>query len=335
MPSATLKDLRCNMQQLRSTSTKPFRSGRVRLALHNLRKNWVLLLLLLPGLVYLVINNYLPIYGLTIALRKIDYGQGVFNSEWADPIWKNFKFLFKTKDAWITTRNTLGYNAVFIVLGLVFSVGLALMLNEIRNKCAVKLYQTSMILPHLISYVIVSYLVYAFLATDNGFFNKTLLPALGIRPVKWYADVTKWPFILTIVNLWKTAGYSSVVYLASIVGIDAELYEAAEIDGATRSQQIVKITLPLIMPTVITMTLLSVGRIFYSDFGLFYQVPMNAGILYEATYTIDTYVYNALLKIGDVAMSSAAGFYQSIVGFVLVFSANALVRKISSENALF
>ncbi|NLO86297.1 MAG: sugar ABC transporter permease [Clostridiales bacterium] len=311
------------------------RTTKTQVFLRNLRKHWSLLMLMVPGLLYLIINNYLPIYGLTIAFRKINYAKGVFQSDWINPIWKNFKFLFKTRDAWIITRNTLAYNAVFIVLGLIFSVSLALMLNEIRSKRFAKLYQTSMILPHLISYVIVAYLVYALLATDNGFLNNSVLPVFGQEPVRWYADVKKWPGILIIVNLWKTAGYSSIVYLASIAGIDTEFYEAAEIDGASRMQQVRLITLPLITPTIITMTLLSIGRIFYSDFGLFYQVPMDAGILYNATQTIDTYVYRGLLKLGDVAMSSAAGFYQSIVGFLLVFIANAITRRINQENALF
>lgn len=299
------------------------------------QKNWSLFLLMLPGIVYLFVNNYMPLYGMTIAFRKIDYGKGIFKSDWANPIWLNFKFLFKTRDAWIITRNTLCYNLVFILVGLVISVTLAIMLNEIRSKVMAKLYQTCTLLPHLISYVIVSYLVYALLATDTGFINNSILKALGYDPIKWYTESSKWPFILTFVNVWKTAGYTSIVYLASIAGIDPELFEAAELDGASRLQQIFKITIPMISPTIITMTLLSVGRIFYSDFGLFYQVPMDAGVLYGVTQTIDTYVYRGLLKQGNIAMSAAAGFYQSIVGFVIVMIANTITLHVNEESALF
>ncbi len=298
-------------------------------------KNRVLFFMLLPGLVYLIINNYLPLYGLTIAFRKINFKTGIFNSPFVDPLWKNFQFLFKTKDAWVMTRNTILYNVVFIILGTILSVLFALMINEVTKKHFKKFYQTAILLPNLISYVVVSYLVYAFLSTKTGFINNTILPLLGADPKSWYAKPDYWPVIITIVNSWKTAGYASVVYLAAIVGIDTDYYEAADLDGANRFQQIWHITFPLISPTIITLTLLSIGRIFYSDFGLFFQVPMNAGVLYPTTQTIDTYVYRGLMQLGDIGMSSAAGFYQSIVGFVLILTANAVVRKFSKDNALF
>ncbi len=298
-------------------------------------KNRVLFFMLLPGLVYLLVNNYFPLYGLSIAFRKINFKVGIFNSPFVDPIWKNFQFLFQTKDAWIMTRNTILYNVLFIILGTVLSVLFALMINEITKNHFKKFYQTAILLPNLISYVVVSYLVYAFLSTKTGYINNTILPLFGLDPISWYANSDYWPVIIPVVNAWKTAGYASVVYLAAIVGIDTDYYEAADLDGANRFQQIWHITFPLILPTIITLTLLAIGRIFYSDFGLFYQVPMNAGVLYPTTQTIDTYVYRGLMQLGDIGMSSAAGFYQSIVGFVLILTANSVVRKLSKENALF
>jgi putative aldouronate transport system permease protein len=183
--------------------------------------------------------------------------------------------------------------------------------------------------------VIVSYLVYGFLSIDTGFINKTILPALDMKEIAWYSEPKYWPFILTLVNTWKGFGFLCVIYLASIVGIDQEIYEAARIDGATKIQQIRNITIPLITPTIVIMTLLAIGRIFYSDFGLFYQVPMNAGALFNTTNVIDTYVYRGLLQLGDVGMSSAAGMYQSLVGFLFILISNYVVRKVSKENALF
>ena len=191
------------------------------------------------------------------------------------------------------------------------------------------------LLPYLISTVIVSYLVFAFLSVESGFLNKTILPMFGMEPVAWYNDASKWPWILNIVNIWKNTGYYCVLFLSTIIGIDRGYYEAASIEGATKVQQIIHITLPLIKPVTIMLVLLAIGRIFYSDFGLFYQVPMNSGSIYSTTNVIDTYVYRALLKIGNIGMSSAAGLYQSVVGFVLVLVSNLVVRRIDPENALF
>ncbi|WP_042166211.1 ABC transporter permease [Paenibacillus gorillae] len=294
---------------------------------------WPLYLMMLPGLAYMVLNNYLPMFGLSIAFKDIDYRKGIWASDWIG--FRNFEFLFKTEDAFIITRNTLLYNGAFIVLGLGIAVVIAILLNEIRNKFAARLYQSLIILPFLISIILVSYLVYAMLSIDTGFVNKTLLPMLGIDSISWYSEPKYWPYILTFIHLWKGAGYSCIVFLAAIIGIDPEYYEAARLDGASKWMQIRTITLPMITPVITMLALLGVGRIFYSDFGLFYQVPMNSGALYETTNVIDTYVFRGLLQLGDVGMSSAAGFYQSIVGFILVLGANAIVRKFNKENALF
>lgn len=294
---------------------------------------WVpLYAMALPGLAYLAINNYLPMAGLVIAFKNINYKKGIWNSDWCGL--SNFKYLFATKDAWVITRNTVGYNLVFIVLGTVLAIAVAILLNEIRNRFWNRFFQTSILLPYLFSYVIISYLVYGFLSQSNGMFNH-LITSLGGEPIAWYMESKYWPFILTFVQLWKSVGYDSIVYYATLVGIDQTLYEAAELDGAGKWKQIISITIPMISPTIVMMMLLSVGRIFNSDFGLFYQVPMQSGVLSDVTSTIDTYVYNGLMKLGDVGMSSAASFYQSIVGFVLVMFSNWLVKHKKLEGSLF
>ncbi|MCY9665349.1 ABC transporter permease subunit [Paenibacillus alginolyticus] len=292
-----------------------------------------LYLMMLPGIAYLIINNYLPMFGLTIAFKDINFAKGIWGSDWVG--FQNFKFLFQTSDAYVITRNTILYNAAFIVIGLVVAVGFAILLNEIKSKFASRLYQSIIILPFLISMVLVSYLVFSMLSIESGFMNKTVLTALGIEPISWYNEPKYWPVILTLVHTWKGAGYGCIIYLAAIIGIDPEYYEAAKLDGASKWQQIRTITIPLITPVIIMLTLLAIGRIFYSDFGLFYQVPMNAGALFSTTNVIDTYVFRGLLQLGDIGMSSAAGFYQSIVGFVLVIVSNYVVRKVNKENALF
>ncbi len=292
-----------------------------------------LYLMMLPGIIYIIINNYIPMAGLRIAFKQYNYAKGISGSPFVG--FKNFEFLFKTKDAWTITRNTLCYNIVFIALGIVLAVFVAILLNEIAGKRRKKIYQTVILVPYLISMVIVSYLVYAFLNAETGYINNGLLRPLGLEGVAWYSSPQYWPVILTLVNLWKNFGYTSILYYATLVGIDRSYYEAAAIDGASRWQQIRRITLPALKPTIITLTLMNIGRIFYSDFGLFYQVPMNSGMLLDVTNTIDTYVYRGLFTSNNISMASAAGFYQSMVGFILVLTANFVVKKISEENALF
>lgn len=290
-------------------------------------------LMALPGLVYLIINNYIPMSGIIIAFKNVNWRKGILASPWAG--FSNFEYLFKTRDAWTITRNTICYNLVFIVLGTVMAIAIAILLNEIRSKKLKQVYQTVFLLPYLISIVVVSYLVFAMLSIDSGFINKSVLAALGKDSIAWYTEPKYWPFILVIVYLWKTFGYNSIIYYATLVGVDHSYYEAAAIDGATRWQQIRHVTLPALTPTIITLTLLSVGKIFYSDFGLFYQVPMNSGPLLDVTNTIDTYVYRGLIQLNDLGMSSAAGVYQSLVGFILVLAANKVVSRVDKDNALF
>ncbi len=296
------------------------------------KKNLPLLLLTLPGLIYLLINNYLPMAGIFIAFKQINYAKGLLGSDWCGV--ENFRFLFATDAAFVMIRNTVLYNLAFILLGTVLAIAIAILLNEIVRYACSKFIQASLILPNLVSIVIVSYIVYAFLSPENGLLN-ALIVRSGGAAVSWYTEEKWWPLILIVVQMWKSAGYSSIVYIACISGIDPSLYEAARIDGAGKWKQITTITLPLLRPMVTIMLLMSCGRIFASDFGLFYQVPQNSGALFSVTQTIDTYVYRGLMQGGDIGMSSAAGLFQSIVGFVLVMGANAIVRRNDSENALF
>ncbi|RXZ82905.1 sugar ABC transporter permease [Paenibacillaceae bacterium] len=292
-----------------------------------------LYLMLLPGTIYIFINNYIPMAGIIVAFKRFNFQKGIWGSPFAGL--DNFKFLFQTNAAWTITRNTIGYNLAFIVLGTFISIAIAILLNEIRRERLKKSYQTIILLPFLISIVVVSYLVYAFLSTESGFINKSILAPLGLPTISWYSDPTYWPIILIVVNTWRFFGYNCIIYYATIVGFDRSYYEAAVIDGANRWQQIRYITLPSLTPTISILTLLAIGRILYSDFGLFYQVPMNSGPLIDVTNTIDTYVYRGLIEMNNIGMAGAAGFYQSLMGFVLVVTVNAIVRKVNKDSALY
>lgn len=310
---------------------------KLRTFLKDVNQSKVLLLMALPATLWFLFFSYLPMFGVVIAFKQYRYSRDGFWASIVESKWvglKNFKFLFSTNDAYIITRNTLLYNIVFIIAGLVLSVAMAIVLSEIANKKLAKLYQTGMFLPYFLSWVIVGYFVFSFLSFDKGMLNH-VITSLGGTPIQWYNDKTYWPLILILVNLWKSVGYSSVVYLASIMGIDKSLYEAAMIDGASKWQQIVNITLPMLKPLMTILTLLAIGRIFYADFGLFYQVPRDSGTLYSVTNVIDTYVYRGLKTTGEIGMSTAAGLYQSVVGFILVMVSNYIVRKFDKENALF
>ena len=299
----------------------------------NWRRFIPLYLMALPALIYLFINNYMPLYGMQIAFRELDYSKGVFNGAFVGL--RNFKFLFTTDEAFIMVRNTVLYNLLFIVFGTVFSLIVAILFAEIKNKIATKVYQSAILIPHFISMVIVSYLAFAYLSAETGFINNTILKLFGAEPIAWYSEPKYWPVILLFINTWKGMGYSLLMYTARLLTISDEYYEAARIDGASKLQQIFCITLPLLKPAIIMMIILSLGRMFYSDFGLFYQVPMNSGALYNVTTTIDTYSFRALMSLGDITMSTATGVFQSTVGFILILSSNLLIRKISREDALF
>lgn len=315
---------------MKKTTPKTQKKG---MTIQKMKRFIPLYLMMLPGFVYLIINNYMPMAGLALAFKKVNYAVGLFNSPWCGL--SNFKFLFSTNDAFQFFRNTILYNLAFIVFGNLLGVIIAIGLDAIHNKFFQRFSQVIILIPYLLSTVIVSYIAFAFLSPSNGFMNMTVLKFLGMDPVSWYSEPGAWPFILVIVYLWMTMGYSSILYYSTLIGIDKSYYEAASVDGAGIWSQIIHITLPALRPTIITLVLLAVGRICYSDFGLFYQVPMNSGLLYSTTQTIDTYVYRGLLELNDIGRSTAGGFLQSILGFVCVFIANTVVSKFDKDSSLF
>jgi putative aldouronate transport system permease protein len=292
----------------------------------------MLTLMALPGVLMLLVFAYLPMIGLVIAFKNYKFEQGMLGSAWVGL--DNFRFLFGTDQAWRITRNTLLMNSLFITSGTIVALTIALLMNEIYTSFMSKFYQTMLFFPHFISWVIVSYFVFGFLGGEGGLVNKLLI-ALHIPSIAWYRSPQYWPAVLTAANLWNGMGFGSIVYLAGILGIDPTYFEAAKIDGASKWQQIRYITLPLLLPLVIILVLLGIGRIFNADFGLFYFVPRNNPQLYPTTDVIDTFVYRSLVQLGDIGMAAAAGFYQSVVGFVLVVLANWTVRRVNQDYSLF
>jgi ABC-type polysaccharide transport system, permease component len=278
---------------------------------------------------YLII---LPIYGIIIAFKDFMPLEGILGSKWVG--FKNFEFFFKSLDAWRITRNTIGLNLLFIFTGLICSVVFALLMFEIKRRMQVKIYQTAILLPNFLSWVVVGYMTYAFLNPSLGILNK-IFEMFGLESVPWYSKPEIWPALLTIINIWKNVGINSLIYYAGLMGINREYFEAAEIDGASKLQITFKITIPFLYSLVTILTILSIGGIFRSDFGLFYNIPRGIGTLYSTTDVIDTYVFRALKVAGDIGMSSAVGVFQSIVGFILVIITNAVVNRIDSENSLF
>ena len=291
--------------------------------LKTFRKNLPLTIMALPALVVMFLFRYLPMSGLLLAFKRFSVPKGIFGSDWV--ALQNFEFLFKTSDAWVITRNTILYNALFILLDLVLAVSMAIGLSELLRKRRAKVYQTIFMAPYFLSWVVVSFMAFSLFSVDDGLFNH-LLAYFGFAGVNWYSEPGKWPLILTFFQIWKTVGYSTVMYISTLTGISNDYYEAAIIDGATKWQQIRRITLPCLKPMMIVLTILAIGRIFYADFG---------GPLYPVTQVIDTYVYRALKETGNVGMAAAASLYQSVVGFVLVVGANLAVRRIEPDSALF
>ncbi|MDF2924885.1 MAG: sugar transporter permease [Paenibacillaceae bacterium] len=297
----------------------------------HMRKNGELLGLFFPGFLYILIFSYLPMFGIMLAFKRFRFDKGIFGSDWVGL--ENFRFFFISEDAWRITRNTVLYEIGYILLTTAFALLFAVLLNEIGRNSS-KLYQTALFIPYFLSWVVVSYISYAFLDQQTGYLN-TILEWFGMEPHKWYLEKEPWPVILNIASLWKKVGFSTLVYYAGVMGINQEYYEAARMDGATRFQMARKITIPMLAPLITVMLILAVGGIFNGDFGLHYFIPNNQGMTYPTTDIIDTYVYRALRTVGDVGMSAAVGLYQSLVGLVLVVSANAVVRKISQENSLW
>jgi putative aldouronate transport system permease protein len=298
-----------------------------------LKKNAFLYLMAVPGIALLFLFNYMPMVGVIIAFKNFDFSKGVIGSEWAKPIYNNFNFLFTSEQTFRATRNTILLNLLFIVSGTVVSVGLALLLNEVRRKFFKKLVQSFTLLPTFVSWIVVSVFAYNMFA-DQGGLNQ-LLHAFGIAKVNWYGTPGVWPAILTIIMIWKGAGYGSILYIATLSGVDTSLYEAAEIDGASRFKQMLHISIPMLKPTMIILTLLSIGRIMNADFGMFYGIIGDNPILYPTTDVLDTFIFRNLRVIGDIGMASAANFYQSIIAFILVLACNRWANKYQNGAGLF
>jgi putative aldouronate transport system permease protein len=290
-----------------------------------------LFLIGLPAIIVVFIFYYLPMYGIVIAFKDINYAKGIWGSDWVGL--HNFKFFFNSQDALRITRNTLLLNGLFIVVGMSCALVIGLLLAELGRRW-VKLFQTILFFPYFLSWVVVGFVSYILLNPSFGVINK-VLEQFHVAPIDWYSKPGYWPLILTLTYLWKNVGYTAIIFFTGLLSIDNSYYEAASIDGASRLQQIRKISIPLIMPLITMLFMLNVGRIFYSDFGLFYFVPRDAGMLYPTTDVVDTYVFRSLRVVGDLGMASAASLYQAVVGLILVVSTNLLVRKFSKDHALF
>ena len=308
--------------------------------LKDLKKNKNFLLMCLPGTIWLFLFAYLPMPGILMAFQRIAISGRTFFHNLVNPArWvgmQNFNAYFSSPDFWNTTRNTLMYNTIFLILGLFGAVFVAVAANELWNKRAVKFYQTIMILPAFLSWVIVSYLIFSMLSPQFGVING-LLVNWGFEPVNWYSENRVWLVLLPLFNLWKGVGLSSIYYFAAISGIDQEIYESAMLDGASRFKQIIYITLPMLKTTMIVLTILNLGNIIRSDFGLFYvaTMGMGRGALYDAVATIDVYTYTLLMGAGRIALGTAVGLYQSFVGLFMIIGVNLIVRKIDKDSAIF
>lgn len=300
--------------------------------LKSIRRNKVLILMLLPAVLYFFIFSYLPMAGAVVAFKNYNFSDGIFRSPWVG--FNNFKYFFISGQAWTVTRNTLLYNSLFIIVNTVLQMGLAILISEIGGKYFKKITQTAMFLPYFISWVVVGMMAYNFLNVEHGTIN-TIISKLGAEKVNFYATTWVWPFILIFFSSWKNVGYGTVLYLAAIMGIDAEIYEAAKIDGANIFQRIFKITIPCLVPTLIILTLLAIGNIFRGDFQMFYQIVGNNGPLFNATDVIDTFTFRSLIQSGEVGMSAAAGLYQSVFCLITIVITNGIVKKYDKDYSLF
>ncbi|WP_256759541.1 sugar ABC transporter permease [Cohnella sp. WQ 127256] len=296
-----------------------------------IKKNAGLSMLALPGFLLIIIFNYVPLYGLLLPFKSYRYNLGIWNSPWVG--FDNFGYLFHGDALYRVLRNTILYNMTFIVLGTTLSVVVALLLYELSRRF-VRAYQTILFIPYFISWVVAGFAFRSLFDMEYGVINRFLV-SLGEEPIMWYSDPKYWPYIIVIAAVWKGLGYSSVIYYAALMGIDSEYYDAAKIDGASKLRQAFSISVPMIKPIIIMLVILQIGSICYSDFGLFYNVTLNSSLLYSTTDVIDTFVYRSLIDLGDIGMASAAGFFQSIVGFCLVLITNTIVKKINPENSLF
>ncbi|GMK41984.1 sugar ABC transporter permease [Paenibacillus sp. CCS19] len=300
--------------------------------MYELVKNRLMFIMLLPALIFFLVNSYIPMVGIYYAFTRFDFNTSLFNSEFIG--FENFKFLWRSGILKRLTLNTLGYNLAFIVLSNVFAIALAVLVSELKLKWFKKLTQSVMFLPYFISFVILSVIVYNLFNYENGFLNTTL-EALHMEPIDVYNTPWVWVPLIIIFYLWKNIGYSMIIYLAAITGISEEYYEAAKIDGANIFQRVWHITIPMLKTTFIVLLLFALGSIMKGQFDLFYQLVGNNGVLYNATDILDTYVYRSLKVTFDMGMATSAGLYQSAFGFVLVMTVNYIIRKINDEYALF
>ena len=298
----------------------------------DLRKNRIYLILLLPAVLYVLIFSYAPMVGVVMAFEKYNFSLGIFHSPWVGL--KNFRFLTVSNKLWPLTRNTLLYNLAFIVVGMVMEVGFAIIINEMRCRWFKKVFQSFIFLPYFISWVIASAVVQTMLDYDTGLISR-IVKSLGMDMVNVYVDKRPWPFLLVFFRMWKGVGYGSIIYLSAITGIDSEMYEAAEIDGANSWQKMFSITLPSLIPTMVIMFLLACGQIFRGDFGMFYQLIGNNGVLLEIGDILDLYVYRAMAGNGNLGYGAAAGLFQSLLCFVTILTANFIVKKIQPDYTLF
>jgi putative aldouronate transport system permease protein len=296
------------------------------------RDNFELSAMLVPGIIFFLVFSYIPMLGVIVAFKDYRNNLGIFKSKWVG--FRNFKFFFTSQDAWRIARNTMGYGLLFIVLGIICSVTVAILLYEIKNKLALKFYQTTMILPHFVSWVIVGYITYILLEPNMGILNE-ILNFFGLKSIDWYLEPKYWIVIMPVVNIWKTVGLNCIMYYAALMGIDEQLFEAATVDGASKWKQIRHITIPSLVPLMTILTILHIGNIIKGDFGLFYNIPRNVGLLYPTTDIIDTYIYRGLQTGDDIGITTAVGLFQSFVGFIMVAVTNKIVKKISPENSLF
>ena len=293
--------------------------------------NIPLFFIALPGIIYLICFSYLPMFGVVIAFKDYNYIDGILGSPWIG--FENFKFFLESNDFAIVMRNTLLYNVAFLIIKTFLNILVALLLYELTNKVALKIYQTSIIVPSFISWVLVAYIGYALFATDAGIFN-SILKSFGAEPINWYATPGPWPYILTFFEMWKGVGMGCIIYYAALMAIDSSLFEAASIDGAGRFRQIINISLPTIKPTICIMLILGVGSIVGGDFGLFFQMPRNSGALYAVTDVLSTYTYRGLQN-GDFSQTAAVGLAQNIVALTLTLSTNAIIKKLDKNSSMF
>ncbi|HEY4430745.1 MAG TPA: ABC transporter permease subunit [Paenibacillus sp.] len=319
------------------TNAIPNRTGKPRRTLRSVRRQTPFYLMMAPGLIFVAILFYIPMVGVIIAFKDYNARDGILGSPWMDPLFKNFEFFFKSDAARSVTFNTLFYNVIQAVAVTLCALALAILLNEVKHKFVSATYKGSILLPTFLSWIVIQFILFSLLSVDRGIVN-SMITENGGETIYWYSEPSYWRYILPIAYIWKNVGYYSVLYVAAIAGINTDYYEAAQLDGASKWQRIKHITLPLLQPTIIVLSLLWVGKLFnggLGDWNGFYTLPNDAGALYSATDVIDTLVFRSLKKVNDYGMASAIGLYQAVVGFFLVLISNYIIKKKDPDSALF